>query len=475
MQSITPVVAYATTGVCVRMESFSMLDLLEKFGANTLYVIASFGIGMAVWVFLMFDIQSTRIVNYMLISAPVWLPVITFYLFFEYWMYMVRKKYDLNFGQTTIEIKIPQEVFKSPEAMELVLMQLYQTAAPDNHVQTYWDGKHPPRTSLEIVSRHGDVKFYMSLPKKRFKNLAETNLYAQYPGIEVHELEIDYTAEIPWDTSRFAYFSLHMGLKKADAYPIKTYKEYELDRMPKEEEKIDPITTVIEALGSFGPDEHGWVQILIDANREVSFKEGSLTTVPDWKKAAKDEIAKIIKEANKRVGIDPDKDDTKTLTMMNVSDGEKETIKAIERSIGKNAFNTAIRIMYIAKKDSFKIGDRVPAMITMFKSFDDINRNAIGVRWRTDVDWPWWQDPHGHHVTAYKEMELDEYKRRDYTSRSHSHDSVTHNLIDAPKVMTTEELATIFHLPGKVSTTPSLGRIPSKRAEAPSNLPTGTL
>ncbi len=37
--------------------------------------------------------------------------------------------------------------------------------------------------------------------------------------------------------------------------------------------------------------------------------------------------------------------------------------------------------------------------------------------------------------------------------------------------MTTEELATIFHIPGKVASTPTLARIPSKRSEAPANLP----
>ena len=444
---------------------------LEKFGANTSYIFAVIGIVMMVVIYNILDIQGSITVKYMIWSAPIWLPVITFYLFFEYWMYFVRKKYDLYFGRVTLEIKIPQEVFKSPEAMELVLIQLYQTAAPDNHVQTYWDGKHPPTTSLEIVSRHGDVKFYISVPRRRFKNMAETNLYAQYPGIEVHELEIDYTAEIPWDTKRFAYFSLHMGLKKTDAYPIKTYREFEMERLPKEELKVDPLTTVIETLGSFGPNEHGWMQILIDANRETTFKEGSLGTVPDWKDAARAEIKKIIEDANKRVGIDPKKDPTQRASMLNLSDGEKETIKAIERSLAKNAFNTVIRLMYIATVDSFKISDQVPAMITMLKAFDDLNRNSIGVRWRTDVDWPWWQDPHGHHRSHMKKIELDEYKRRSYTNQN-IHGS---NNGDKPKVMTTEELATIFHLPGKVALTPSLGRIPSKRAEAPPNLPIGTL
>jgi hypothetical protein len=444
------------------------LGFLEKFGVNTLYIIAALGMVAIVGVFMMLDIQSTKIVHYMLISAPIWLPFVTFFLFFEYWMYYVHKKFDLNQGRVTLEIKIPQEVFKSPEAMELVLIQLHQTAAPDNYIQTYGDGKHPPVYGLEIVSRGGDIRFYINTPQKKFKNMAETQLYAQYPGVEVRELEVDYTAEIPWDTSKFDYFSLHMGLKKADAYPIKTYIEFGLDKMPKEEEKVDPITSMLETLGSIGPNEYIWHQILIDANRETTFKEGSLGIVPDWKGAARNEIKKIIEEANKRVGIDPKKDPTQRPSMMNVSDGEKETIKSIERSIGKNAYNTVIRSMYIAKKGFYNPGERIGAVITSWRSYDDINRNAIGVRWRTDVDWPWWQDPHGHHVEGYKKQELDEYKRRAYTDHGHGGS-------DKHKIMTTEELATIFHFPGKVAGTPSLARIPSKRAEAPANLPTGII
>ena len=38
-------------------------------------------------------------------------------------------------------------------------------------------------------------------------------------------------------------------------------------------------------------------------------------------------------------------------------------------------------------------------------------------------------------------------------------------------VMSTEELATIFHVPSKAVETPSLGRISSATAEAPGNLP----
>lgn len=434
----------------------SPLDFFAKFGANIAIILVTIGLVVISITIHVLDVQFGKSFNYILLTAPIWLPVLTFLLFFENWLYYVQKEYDLKQGRTTIEIKLPQDVFKSPEAMELVLIQMHQTAAPDNHIQTYIDGKNPPRYSLELVSRGGDVRFYINTPKKKFKNLIETQLYAQYPGIEVHELDIDYTAEVPWDTKKFAYFSLHFGLKKDDALPIKTYIEYGMDKLPKEEFKIDPITSMLEALGSIGPGEFYWVQILISANREVTFKEGALNTSPNWKPAAEAYIKTIIEKANKRVG-------SETLNMMNLSDGERETIKAIERSIGKNAFNTVIRGMYIAKKESYNPGERIGALITGWRAYDDLNRNAIGARWRTDVDWPWWQDKHGHHVEHMKKQELNEYKRRAYTVYG----------IDTPKVMTVEELATIFHLPGKVALTPSLGRIPSKRAEAPANLPTG--
>jgi len=434
-----------------------MIKWLEGFGVNVGIVLSVVGVAVVIAVVNVVDVNANASLRFAVATAPIWLPIITFLLFFEFWMYYVWKKFDLNQGRTTLEIKLPKEVYKSPEAMELVLVQIHQTAAPDNHIQTYIDGKHPPVTSLELVSRGGEVKFYINLPKKKFKTIIEAQLYAQYPGIEVKELEMDYTAEIPWDPERFQYFSLHFGLKKASAYPIKTYVEYGLQAMPKEEEKIDPITSMVEALSNIGPGEWYWVQILIDANREVGFKEGSLTKQPDWKDEARKEIQEILDGAKKRAG-----EDAGSNLMMLLTDTEKDTIKDIERSLGKNAFNSAIRGMYIATAEAFNPGERIGQLITGWRGYDELNHNAIGVRWRTDFDWNWWQDPKGKRVLAHKKRELAEYKRRSYIAQNKS---------DTKKVMTTEELATIFHFPGKVLLTPTVERIPSTRSEAPSNLP----
>lgn len=436
-----------------------MFGSIFKSGMSLAPVLVLVGFGMAYFTFTIFDLASNRTIGYMIQTAPIWAPIITFLLFFEMWLAFVRKEFNLKQGRVTLEIKLPEEIYKSPEAMELVLIQLYQTASPDNHVQTYWDGKNPPTYSLEMVARGGDVRFYMNVPRKKFKGLTETHLYAQYPGIEITELNIDYTSEIPWDPTEYGYFSLHFTLKKEDALPIKTYFEYGLHTMPKEEEKIDPITSMLDMLGSTGPGEFYWIQILITANRETNFKTGTLRTIPDWKGDCDKTVQNIIDGAVKRAGAE-----STSNVMQLLTDTERDTIKAIERSKGKFGFNTAIRGMYIAKKDAFTPGERIGPLISGWRAFDDLNRNAIGIKWRTDFNWNWWQDPKGKRALAHKRREFYEYKKRVYNNQIKG---------DRTKVMTTEELATIFHLPGKVALTPTLGRIPSQRSEAPSNLPTG--
>lgn len=66
-----------------------------------------------------------------------------------------------------------------------------------------------------------------------------------------------------------------------------------------------------------------------------------------------------------------------------------------------------------------------------------------------------------------KKRELEEYKKRYY------YRSDAKSFADTPKIMSVEELATIFHIPGTSVVTPTLTRVESTRKEAPANLPIG--
>lgn len=436
----------------------SFLGFFDGFGLNSIWFVVMAGCVMIVVAIKVMDIAAVRWLGILFSTSPLWLPFLLFPIFFNMWLYYVRLHFDLNQGRTTLELQFPQDVFKSPLAMEIVFTQLYQTASPDNHIQTYWDGKKPPKFGLEIVSDAGRVHFYISTPTKKFKNMWESQLYAQYPGIIIRELPVDYTASVPWDPKRFYYFAIHYGLRAPDPYPLKTYIDYGLDKDPKEEYKIDPLAPIVETLGSLGPGERYWIQILISAHRKEEFRLGSLKTTPDWKDTVKAEINKIS-------GRDKTKDGDDFESPPRLTMGERDIVTSLERSLSKYAFNTQIRTMYIAEWDHAQPGERIGPMVGFWRHMDDHNRNAINLKWRTDVNWPLWQDRHGHHVAHWKHSELHDYKNRSYDSRTGT---------DNGFILTTEELATLFHPAGQVLLTPTLERVPSARSEAPANLPRAT-
>ena len=401
-------------------------------------------------------IDPTPIITFLVLLTPIWLPLVLFFLAVEYWINYVRLAFAIENGRTTLRIKLPQEVLKSPQAMESVISQIHNPNGADNPYQGWVDGKHPLIFSFELVSIGGDVRFYVNVPKKKTKNAIEAQLYAQYPGVEVVEEPIDYTAEIEWDTNKYEYMSFHMGKKEDQELPIKTYIDYGLDKMPKEEEKIEPMAPMLEQLSNVQKHERVWVQILARPHAKKNFNGGNLSESKTWEKKVQAKIDSMLgRTAGSKVGPAEFEEQPRLTT------GERDLITAMERNAGKYAYETAIRWIYITEKGKFN-GDFIGPMIRTFGEYDIIGRNGIGVRWRTDFDYNLFQDFSGSRRLAFKKEELEHYKLRKYKKHSDS---------DKPKIMTSEELATIFHLPGKAVVTPGLGRLTSSRGEAPINLP----
>lgn len=438
-----------------------MGDLFKVlFNVSAAPVFLVFGFLLFFYILRLVNIDPGPVFSVMIALTPIWLPFVLFYLTYDKWMYYVTNKFAANNGRTTLRIHLPQEVFKSPEAMEAVLSQMHQTNGPDNLMQSYIDGKSPLTASFELVSIGGEVRFYMNVPTKKVKNALEAALYAQYPGIEVLEEEIDYTSEIRWDPERYEYMAFHVGKKDAEIMPIKTYIDFGLDKIAKEEEKFEPMAAMLEALGKAKPHERIWIQILAVPHAKKNFKTGSLSEVPTWEKAGIAKISDMLKRTP--AGTDPDTMERAPMLTM----GERDVIAAIERNIGKYAYETAIRWMYITEKGKFD-GDALAPVIRSFAQFDIIGRNGLAIRWRSDFDYNFFSDRSGKRKMKLKEFELGKYKDRNY----YHHDRK--GGADAPKVFSVEELATFFHIPGSGIATPGVSRITSARKEAPSNLPTG--
>ncbi len=381
----------------------------------------------------------------------IWLPIFLFAVFFQLWVNYIRTVFIMKQGSVLLEIKMPREITKSPLAMEVVLTALYQSSSGST-TEIFFTGKLRPWFSLEFVSIDGNVRFFIWTQLK-FKNIIEAQIYAQYPEVEVYEVE-DYTKNFVYDMSKNAVWGTHFRLTKEDPIPIKTYVDYGLEKNEKEEYKIDPMTAVIEYLGSLKKGEQAWYQILIQAHRKQSFmKDIRLGKKTDYIKVAAD---KLLEKMRKDL-------ETEEGYPRIPSKPEAELMAAIERSKDKWPFDCMIRGFYAATKEAFTPAS-ITGMIGSFRQYSSNDMNGIAFKEWTDYDFPW-LDFKRIKRTRLERKFLDAFKRRSYFNIPYK------NYLLKSFVLTTEELATIYHFPGQVSATPTFTRIPSKKSQAPANLP----
>lgn len=391
-----------------------------------------------------------RVYSIFAATAFIWGPIISIWLAQKLWLEYVRADYiRKNFNFILLEIKLPRVIGKTPIAMELVLQALYQ---PDTSTwwDRWWDGRVIPWFSLEIVSIEGAVKFLIRTPAK-YKRVIESAIYAQYPDIEVNEVK-DYVSLAPYigEEEEWRLWGCHFKLTKPDPYPIKTYVDYGLDStMTEEENKSDPITSLIEFLGTVGRGQQIWIQILLQVTGKRFKTAGSFLGLGrhDWQ----DEGKKLIQELQEKHAGE---------TGMKATKRQTEVIHAIEESLGKVGFDTGIRSVYIAKKDKFD-PTSISGITGAFQQYSSRDLNGFKPTNSTGFDFPW-QDFHGIRAAKKKRRMFDAYVRRSWFHPPYQR---------KPFVLNTEELATIYHFPGGVAETPTFTRIESRKGEPPSNLP----
>lgn len=406
-----------------------------------------------------------NVFDFIIALIPIALPFALLYLFIKMYIDANRSAFLASQEYILLEITPPQDVTKSPAAMELFLTALHQTGGEATWYDKYVSGKVRAWFSLEIVSIGGDVHFYI-WTRKGFRRLIESQIYSQFPGIEIFETD-DYTMGLTYDGS-IELFGAELKLTEADALPIKTYVDYGIDKETEEEYKIDPITPVIETLGTLLPGHQMWIQIIVRAHKKEDLKPGTWNTMQDnWKEGGKEAIKKIREDAQIEV-----KEGEIKKKQMAMTKGQEAKILAIERSISKISFDTGIRMIYLAEKSIYDSG-YIGAMTGSFKQYNSLDLNGFGMAWTTSFDYPW-QDVNGNKVRVLKEEILEAYKERNYFWRERIKFTgiFGKKVVDRDHfVLNTEELATIFHFPGRVSSTPSLRRVESKKATPPANLP----
>lgn len=408
--------------------------------------------------------QTITNFEFLIFLSPLWIPFLLGRFALLRYIQMTRAEYMVEQETVLLELKLPRDTRKPPIAMETVFASLHLASGEATWYKRYVLGRSRPWYSLELVSLGGQVHFYI-WTRSTFRRAIESFLYAQYPGIELIEA-IDYSRLVdpthaPYKMSAFEYLKT-----KIDAYPIKTYTDFGLDMVQKPEETVDPLAQTLETLGSFGPHEQAWVQIIIRSAKAEKYdrKKNSGGGFFDWKDEGQEEIKKIREEnITESEYVGPDGTLHKTKGFPNQTEGQKDRLKAIERNIGKLAYDVGIRGIYTAPVEHYhkSMGS---LMANLFKPFSSEQYNGLkpGPRWSEHFnDYPW-EDIGGHHQAHAMHTVLGFYRRRAFFHPPYTGKWST---------MSVEEVATLFHIPSSSVTTPSLPRIQSTTSGAPSNLP----
>jgi len=420
--------------------------------------------------------------KFILAILPIAGTLILIYYAHMFWLHYVQANFISGITWTLLEIIPPRDVARSPRAMELFLTNALYHMSQKSGLETYWQGAVWFWFSLEIASIEGQVHFYIRAPS-RVKGLIETQMYAAYPQAQIKEVE-DYTLAVPEITqdSEWNLWGCEFTYTKPDAYPLKTYVDFGLDKDPKEEQKVDPIAPVVELFSSIGKGEQMWSQIVITPSKKKYRTPGKWFKTHDWVKEAELELRRQLAEFT-RTHDRGDGTFSKEIRSPSFMDA---LIKGAGTKFQKVGFDTGIRICYVAKREAFNMSNRrnirliwrqyAAPFLNELKRINSTQADAFGTNKIAEF-FP---------LSAKKVTRLANRMLQEYREREFFHPPLRHK-IQLPwpvsplifpnffhhhiMVMNTEELATLWHFPGRILRVPTLERIESKEASPPPNLP----
>lgn len=404
-------------------------------------------------------------------------PLILEPLFQALWMNYIQIKYLNNNQWTLLEINVLKDVEAGPKTAEEFIMALHGIAdtAIDTIFDTYFRGAVENYFSLEIVSLEGEVHFYVRTPTF-LRDMVEAQIYAQYPDAEITQAE-DYAAKVPGDVpNEYDLWGCEWVLEKEDAYPIRTYTDYEdVLASPKATSRmIDPMSNIVETMGKMGKGEQMWLQILIRPTQKEWQKDGLRMVAKligkKAPKAAKNilddlrgeilDFGRYLSEApfkvpEPRTKADEERSEEGKSMMLYLSPGEKRVVEAIEKNIIKPGFETKIRWLYLGKKEFFNKAKGVLSGFGMFAQFrsKDLNYFHVDGNTKTSAYYLFTEQ----RKNLRKRILLGKYKRRLFRETGF--------------VLNSEELATLYHYPTISVKAPGLPSAKPRPAAPPPQLP----
>ena len=271
-----------------------------------------------------------------------------------------------------------------------------------------------PALAFEIVGFPGDIRFFVHAPNK-YKDMVEKQINGAYPDAEISEVSEGTVAN-----KDFLIGNDYNIFSKEGKVAFASLRLKQSSYMPLKVFKdlpLDSLLSLSSSLAKMSEGEGAAVQFMVSP------------TGSSWKKLGKAYLSKTKKaEANPETA--------------KYSSDPKE-FEAIENKLSKSGFNVTIRIV-VSSSTKESAEAHLNNIINTFSQFSGQNSFT----------------KNKHRI---KKFFMSDFIYRYMPIRGQS------------SVLTTEELATIFHFPIKSFTTPGTLWVTSKRAPAPANLPTSGL
>lgn len=328
-----------------------------------------------------------------------------------------------------LSISVPKNNIAKPESAEqffAALHGIFRNGATEQ-----------PRISLEITSRNRTITFQIFVPRN-LKDFVMSQIFAQYPTVEIREIEPAEEAESL--AVEGALVATELSLKRPTAYPIKTFQNFE----------VDPLATTTGVLSSLTADETMWIQMIVRPLDDDWQEKGSEEVKNIKEPPAKGKgFAEIIANETKELFIgffkqliNPEgggKDEKKDDKGKELDGPKQQAIKAIEEKITKLGFETTIRILAQAPEEHIARA-KLEQVVGAYKQFNTLSLNSFVTN---------------DFVTDSSVLHL-------FTTRTFGSGEMIFNVT---------ELATLYHFPSETVTTPMIAWAGAKKGEPPPNLP----
>ncbi len=393
------------------------------------------------------------------------------------YLYYIQNKYASSVEFKLLAIDVPRENELSPKAVEHIFAHIYGIKKSGNLKERYLKGyfQEARAISLEIVSIEGYIQFLIRTPKK-FRDLVEAAIYAQYPDAEITEVH-DYVDMIPkpleLDQSDYDIWGTEYKLAQKYFYPLKTYPFFEHSLSQR---LMDPMASLLEIMSRMGPGEHSWLQIVISPAGSDWRKEGvalinkligkkSAKKGADWsyfprtitKGFVESFTASIVPPSELGEAANGSKEQQWPSMMQHLSPEEKSKVEGVAMKISKLGFKTKLRYIYAAPKEKLDTGKGAYAINGALAQFSDQNSNEIKINKKTQTKINYFFIKT--RLKARKRKILWAYRARSI-ARGYK-----------PYVFNTEELASMWHFPDIEIRTPTVQRVAAKKAQPPVDLP----